>query len=265
MGKNSPIEWTDHTWNPWRGCHKVSPGCKNCYMFREQCRWGHDPNVVVRAKGSTFRSPLNWPGAATVFTCSWSDFFIEEADPWRDEAWEIIRQTPHLTYLILTKRMENIAGRLPPDWGDGWPNVWLLATTEEQEWLDKRLPQLLDVPAALHGLSLEPLLGPIDLSPHVLEWRPVGWGAGEDDWDYDVFPKDPSPSWVIVSGESDYSDPRPMQLDWVRDLIEQCRVASIPVFVKQLGSYWAREAGVKDWRGADPAEWPADLRVREFP
>ena len=107
MGNKTGIEWCTSTWNPWRGCHKLRAGCKNCYMFREQNQYGHDPNIVVRSK-TTFNDPLKWKEPAKVFVNSWSDFFIEEADPWRDEAWDIMRRTPHLTYQILTKRPENI-------------------------------------------------------------------------------------------------------------------------------------------------------------
>src|SRR3990167_2289790 len=117
MGERTAIEWTDATWNPWRGCTKVSPGCASCYMFRDQERYGHDPSVVVRAAPSTFEAPLIWerklldklpdsglakpPARMLVFTCSWSDWFHADADPWREEAWAIIHDTPHLTYQIL--------------------------------------------------------------------------------------------------------------------------------------------------------------------
>ncbi len=135
MGKSTLIEWTNASWNPWRGCHKVSQGCKHCYMFRDQTKYGHDPNVVVRSK-TTFNDPLKWTqhvrnGAQLkVFTCSWSDWFIKEADPWRDEAWSIIRATPNIIYQILTKRAESIHDCLPEDWGNGWPNVWLGVSVE---------------------------------------------------------------------------------------------------------------------------------------
>src|SRR5262245_7502608 len=99
MGERTNISWTDRTWNPWRGCRKVSPGCKNCYMFREQARYGRDPAAVVRTK--TWRDPLRYQRQAEqlgrplrVFTCSWSDWFIEEADPWRQEAWRVVRSCP---------------------------------------------------------------------------------------------------------------------------------------------------------------------------
>lgn len=135
MGTNSAIEWTTHSWNPWQGCRKVSAGCKFCYMYRDKKRYGQDPETVVRSKNPTFNKPIKttkhidlthvslnqdgsmglggyeettwaWPDGGMVFTCSWSDWFIEEADEWRDEAWDIIRQRPGLTFQILTKRPE---------------------------------------------------------------------------------------------------------------------------------------------------------------
>ncbi len=106
MSENTKISWADHTVNFWQGCKKVSSGCKNCYMFRDKKRYGQDASVVVRSKPPTFNKPLLWKDPARVFVCSWSDFFIEEADLWREEAYDIMRKTPHLTYLILTKRPE---------------------------------------------------------------------------------------------------------------------------------------------------------------
>lgn len=180
MGENSAIEWTDHTWNPWYGCHKVSAGCQHCYMFREQRRYGRDPNVVQRSK-TTFRAPLSWAKKARatgerfrVFP-SWSDFFIREADPWRDEAWGIIRDTPELIYLILTKRPELALSRLPADWGDGWDHVWLGVSCEDQPSAVLRIKQFLPVPSKHRLLSLEPLLGWIDL--------PLCFEPDDDDYD----------------------------------------------------------------------------------
>ena len=132
MGASTAIEWTQSTWNPWRGCAKVSPGCASCYMYRDQLRYGRDPQEVVRTKPSTFDAPLRWRNSAEasssplVFTCSWSDWFHPSADPWRDDAWSIVKQCPTLTFQILTKRPELIRERLPADWGpDGYSNVWL--------------------------------------------------------------------------------------------------------------------------------------------
>lgn len=133
MTKNSLIQWTKLTWNPWHGCKKVSPGCKFCYMYRDKARYNQNPVIVQRSRQETFNSPLKWREPGFVFTCSWSDFFIDEADKWRQNAWDIIRRTPHLIYQILTKRPERIKQCLPPDWGDGWQNVWLGTSVENQK------------------------------------------------------------------------------------------------------------------------------------
>src|ERR1700752_1072559 len=158
MGDTTKIEWTSATWNPWRGCSKVSPGCAHCYMFTEQRRYGRDPSVVTRCSDSTFYAPTRakkWrelPEGALVFTCSWSDWFHEDADPWRDEAWEVIHQRPDLTWQILTKRPERIAGRLPAWWGDADceapENVWLGVSIENRRFVH-RADVLREVPAAV--------------------------------------------------------------------------------------------------------------------
>jgi len=210
MGRDTGIEWTDRTWNPFHGCHKVSPGCKGCYMFRDKARYGQDPNIVVRSK-TTFYAPLKWPKEpAMCFTCSWSDWFIEEADPWRDEAYGVIRQTPWITYQILTKRIERAAGRVPDP---PLPNLWLGVSAENQEYADRRLPLLLQTPAAVRFVSYEPALGPVDLSQYL-----------------------PALDWVICGGESG-PGARPMQPDWVRSVRDQCQAAGTAFFMKQWGEH----------------------------
>ena len=214
MAETTAIAWTNSTWNPWRGCHKVSPGCASCYMFRDQERYGRDPNVVVRASAATFTGPLKWAGPKFVFTCSWSDFFVDEADPWRGEAWNIIRRTPHLTYQVLTKRPERIREHLPADWGGGWSNVWLGVSIENQHWTS-RLNWLMQIPAKVRFVSAEPLLAPLNLRP----WLNLGYL-----------------NWTICGGESGGRPghpPRHMDLDWVRSLRDQCLVAGVPFFYKQ--------------------------------
>lgn len=180
MGRQTGIHWTHRTWNPWRGCHKVSPGCARCYMFREQRRYGHDPTKVTRTK--TWCDPPRWNREAEaagrkflVFTCSWSDFFIEDADPWRPEAWDVIRRCPNLVFQILTKRPERISKNLPPDWEQGYPNVWVGVSVENQDSA-RRLDHLLAVPALVHWVSAEPLLGPVDFTAWLdrLDWIVVG-------------------------------------------------------------------------------------------
>jgi protein gp37 len=184
VGEETKIAWADDTWNPWRGCTRINPGCKNCYMFTEQRRYGLDPAVVTRSK--TWGEPARWNRKAEaasvirrVFTCSWSDFFHENADPWRDEAWEIIRSTPYLMYMILTKRSENIRDHLPSYWGDGYPNVWLGVSVEDRRHGLPRIDVLRTIPAAVRFLSIEPLLedlGPIDLTG--IDWVIVGGESG---------------------------------------------------------------------------------------
>ncbi len=246
MGERTGIAWSDATWNPWQGCHKVSPGCDLCYMFREKIAYGQEPNVVVRSKPHTFNLPLRLKTPQRLFTCSWSDFFIREADPWRDEAWAIIDRTRHLTYQILTKRIERVAARLP--WGDGapWPHVQIITSVENQEQADRRIPRLLTVNAALRGVSYEPALGPVDFHgfpchAHHTDCAPTCDGK-------------PGVSWVIVGGESG-SGHRPMGIAWLESAVRQCRAAGVPVFVKQ-------DAGPKP---GQQGRIPDALWIQEFP
>lgn len=219
MVKNTNIQWTDHTWNPWRGCRKVCKCCANCYMFREQKRYGNDPTQIIRAADQTFKSPLKWKDPAFVLTCSWSDFFIREADAWRDQAWDIIRNTPHLTYQILTKRAARIRQCLPPDWGHGWNNVWLGASIGVNDSLTQ-LNFLLGVPARIRFISAEPLLESVDFGLRL--------------WSEQNSPNSGKINWVIVGGESGPAA-RPMFKEWVQLIQEDCALARIPFFFKQWG------------------------------
>lgn len=244
MADRSAIEWTDSTWNPWRGCDKVSPGCAHCYMFRDQERYGRDPSTVVRAADPTFYAPIrkaSWQrerdqailtrGRHLVFTCSWSDWFHPAADEWRDEAWSIIRDTPSSIYQILTKRPECMADHLPDDWGEGYPNVWLGVSIENRRFVH-RADLLRETPAAVRFVSAEPLLGPLvpDADRRIVN----GDYAALDDPDAiqygyrpwaDFYPGDgldlTGIDWLIVGGESGPGH-RPMQPEWVRDLRDAC-------------------------------------------
>jgi protein gp37 len=239
MGDRSAIEWTDATWNPWRGCDKVSPGCAHCYMFRDQRRYGRDPSIVVQASPATFNAPLHWAAARMVFTCSWSDWFHETADPWRDQAWDIVRQTPQHTYQILTKRPERIADYLPADWGDGWRNVWLGVSIENRRFVH-RADVLRAIPATIRFISAEPLLGPLVpdegwFAEDGVEER--GWSDGYTGAGLDLRGID----WLIVGGESG-PKARPMRADWVRDLQQDCwgidnerSAGTVAFFFKQWG------------------------------
>src|SRR3990167_219530 len=268
MGEVTKISWTTHTWNPWQGCRKVSPGCKNCYAEAlVEKRMGRKFSEIRRSSPMTFNAPLKWEadllkrpdlpiGKSFVFACSISDFFIGEADAWRDEAWEIIRRTPHLTYQILTKRPERIAEHLPktcftcgepwdmhdPMISEGiastfpcvnggslkmWPgrNVWLGTSIENQKYAEIRIPQLVAVPAVVHFLSCEPLLGPIDFdrcsNVNADSTKICDPHLHLDDIE-----------WVIVGGESGPNF-RTMDLDWARSIRDQCKAAGVPFFYKQ--------------------------------
>lgn len=228
MAKDSAIEWTDATWNPWMGCTKVSEGCKNCYMFREQKQYGHDPTVLRRSK-TTFRDPLKWKEPRMIFVCSWSDFFHEDVPhEWRVSAWTIMRNTPRHTYLLLTKRPENVKYMILSDWFKQSSHIRLGVTVENQQHVS-RLSELYSIPASIKFLSAEPLLGPLDLSEHM----------GFIDW-------------VIVGGESGPSF-RFMKQEWATSIRDQCVEAGVPFFFKQ----WSGLHPKKDPRGMmlDGREW----------
>lgn len=323
----SKIEWTGKTLNPIRArhretgergwaCVRVSPGCVNCYAATQnQAKrfggTGLDYTVPALEQVEhflderTLTKPLHWRKPQRVFMCSMTDIFGEWVpDEWLDRIFAVMALTPQHTYQVLTKRPERMREYLTnpvplsvgtTDRADmvertvdavagdyGWhaapfmwplPNVWLGVSAEDQERLNERYPLLADTPAAVHFLSLEPLLGSIVLH----------------DASY--------PEWVIVGGESG-PRARPFDLAWARSIIEQCRAASVPVFVKQLGprplerndagfdgedfDEWPEGTRTEGWhdgmyqgenvrvrlrdrKGANPEEWPDGLRVREFP
>ena len=227
MAKNTKIEWTDHTFNPWIGCSKVSPGCENCYAEGESKRrgWALWGKGQPRQKTKTWHAPEKWNREAMesgkrrrVFCASLADVFDDEIDPqWRDELWELIRKTPFLDWLLLTKRPKNIRKMLPDDWGNGWPNACLMTSVEDQ-LRTNRIPELLKVPAAYYGLSMEPLLGPVIIKPEWLQKL----------------------NWIIVGGESG-RNARPMHPEWVRLIRQQCKGAEVQFFFKQWGC-WSPEA-----------------------
>lgn len=230
MGDNTAIGWTEKTWNPWHGCTKISPGCKFCYMYRDKARYGQDPTQIVRSK-TTFRDPYRWKETAMVFTCSWSDFFIAEADEWREEAWDTIRNTPHLTYQILTKRPERIANHLPSDWQkqERWRHVWLGVSVESERY-KWRLDKLLDVDAAVHFASFEPLLADIgDIADYLPHYKEFGVCRHR------------KLRWAIIGGESG-SERREMPIKAFDSLLNQLR-GFVPVYVKQDSALHAGQQG----------------------
>lgn len=239
MGIKSGVSWTNASHGFWYGCKKVSPGCKNCYAETQMKRFGKDFNKTVRAKG--FNKPLTWKDPQKIFVCPQSDFFIEDADPWRDEAWDIIKKTPHLTYQILTKRPDNIKSRLP----EGWPfeNVWLGVTAENQEQVINRVPILLEIKAFIRFVSIEPMLTKIDITDFIGEVNGCSVycngfknmcraQSGDCRQAYQNFR---GLDWVICGGESG-NNFRTMEYLWAKDLHDQCVEYNVPFFMKQMSA-----------------------------
>jgi len=255
MGENTKIEWADHTFNPWVGCMKVSEACRNCYAESWAKRTG-SPELWRgerrRTTPANWRKPLKWNAAAKaggfrarVFCASLADVFedLPRLDEVRRDLFLLIRETPHLDWLLLTKRPEAIRWRLPDDWGKGYPNVWLGTTVEDQASAAKRLPELWRVPAAVKFVSAEPLLGPLDLR----QVR-VPFGPGDEGIPVDYLWQDPDGTpggldWVIAGGESGRRA-RPMQPSWARDLRDQCASAGVPFMFKQWGAWGPRDGGM---------------------
>ena len=231
MGKDSKIEWTHHTFNPWWGCVKVSPACKHCYAEAWSKRvgmelWGAGTDRRFFSDAH-WKQPARWNAEAAaarerrrVFCASMADIFENrrDLDAWRSRLWPIIEQTPWLDWLLLTKRPEHIR-RLAP-WRDAWPrNVWLGTTAENQRWADRRFPELLQHDAAIHFASCEPLLGAIAIA------RYLGASAQPH-----------SLGWVIAGGESGHKA-RPMNPAWVVSLRDQCQASGVAFHFKQWG-HW---------------------------
>lgn len=203
-------------------------------------------------------APVRWKEPQVIFVDSMSDFFHKTADPWRQDAWDVIRATPQHLYLILTKRSNRIIGNLPKDWGSGWENVKIGISAENQRWLESRARDLEKV-TAFHKffISVEPMLADMHLEDVL---------AGNH---YD---------WVILGGESGnspHSDPdpakkwryRPCSVTWLTKAVLQCKQAGVPVFVKQMGTYLGKRLKLQDRHGKDMTDpnIPESLRVQQVP
>lgn len=288
MAETTGISWCDSTFNPWRGCAKVSPGCAHCYAETMSGRnpavlgeWG--PNGVrVIASESYWRQPVTWNRKAEraglrarVFCASLADVFEDrpDLDAPRARLLELINFTESLDWLLLTKRPENVilllercfrlcgldTLQMVEDWCKGRPppNVWLGVSVEDQQRADERIPHLLRTPAAVRFLSAEPLLGPVDLRGWLTDGGCYGPGSPAQE-----FAGKPQIDWLIVGGESG-PGARPCRVEWVRSVVEQCRAAGVACFVKQLGSnptwtYWAGKPMV-------PIEQPYCATSHEYP
>lgn len=273
MGENTKIEWADSSFNFWTGCTKVSDACTFCYAESWAKRTGH-PELWEgerrRTSVANWRKPLIWDRKLDdtgrrqrVFTNSLADFFDNQVpEEWRIDAWATIDATPNLDWLILTKRPQNIHKMLPPNWGNGWPGVWLGTTVENQEEADRRIPHLLAVPARVRFLSCEPLLGDTILHHPWLGWKCAVCNerAGSIDACNDCDPCIGAAGrrfidLVIAGGES---GPHARELDKVaergRSLRDQCKAGGAAFFFKQMGGKRKPFAPIPD-----------DLMIREFP
>lgn len=241
MGEKSKIEWTDHTFNPWWGCEKVSPACDRCYAEATANRWGHKlwgKDAGRRMMSDSYwKKPLTWNRDAEengvrdlVFCASMADVFEDrpDLDAPRARLWRLIAETRKLAWLLLTKRPENIKHMIP--WRGPSPyNVWIGATAENQRRYHARAAHLAQSPARFSFLSMEPLLEPIDLRPEVLDYGRI--------------------NWIIVGGETG-PGAREMNPDWARSIRDQCEEYGVAFFMKQM---------------TNRAPIPTDLMVRQFP
>ncbi len=288
MGRNSAIEWTDDTWNPVRGCSKVSPGCTNCYAEKVAARFcgpgGPYHGVIedghwsgdLRLISKHIDDPLRWRDPRRIFLGSMSDVFHPKvSDQVLDQLFTVMLAAPQHTYQVLTKRAERLArytrawcGRKP------WPaHIWLGVSVENQAAADERIPHLVDTPAAVRFLSCEPLIGPVSLS----RWLPIEWSDVCDAWCPNVLETavlldggqpDRRLSWVIAGGESGPSS-RPTHPNWIRQLRDQCAASRRPFFFKQWGSWVPAnefrhtESPVRLVDEADGKTYPSHLATSE--
>lgn len=209
------------SWNPWHGCTKISEGCKYCYVYRQDEMYGSDVSSSEVRRTANFSLPLKRKrdksykigSGEMVYTCFTSDFFVEEADSWRAEAWEMIRQRSDLMFFIFTKRIHRFAACLPPDWGDGYDHVMIGCTVENQDRADFRLPIFKRLPIKHKVIIAAPLLERIELSSYL----------------------DHTIEEVAVSGESG-NDPRICEYDWILDIRRQCIEKDVSFCFHQTGA-----------------------------
>lgn len=303
MGDNSHIEWTDATWNPTRGCSRVSAGCLHCYAERQAARMSGPGGAyeglvrptprgprwagIVRLVPEQLDLPRRWHRPRRIFVDSMSDLFHASlSDTDIDRVLDAADAAPWHTYQVLTKRAERMADHLCRRYPDGVPgHLWPGVSVEDQERADERLPHLRRIRSRRCWVSAEPLLGPLRLPARCVVCT-SGRGTGgllyqhAEAWagpwpDGDECPQCGSQSgllldgieWVVVGGESG-STARPFDLAWARSIIEQCRLGGAVPFLKQLGAapiLDGRPLALRHPKGGDMEEWPEDMRGREIP
>ena len=213
-------------WNPWHGCTKVSEGCRNCYVYRQDAMRDAALDSSVVRRTAAFDLPVRrnrhcaWkiPASSVVYTCFTSDFLLDAADEWRAEAWDMIRMRRDLIFYFFTKRIERFADAVPSDWGDGWENVAVGCTVENQQMADRRLPVFKSLPIKYKSIIAAPLLGPLDLRSYL----------------------DSSISEVSTGGESGAAA-RVLDFEWVLDIRRQCIDAGVEFHFHQTGARLLKE------------------------
>jgi len=214
-------------WNLWHGCNKISDGCANCYVYRADERHGRDASQVYKTQA--FGDPLrkkrdgSWkiPSGETVWTCFSSDFLLDTADEWRGEAWEMMRLRSDLHFFFITKRIHRLMDCLPPDWGDGYENVSICSTCENQDRADFRLPILNAAPIKHKFIACEPLLGPVNLLPYL----------------------NSNVCQVVAGGESG-AKARLCRYEWILSLRDQCMAVGMPFMFKQTGANFEKNGKI---------------------
>lgn len=213
-------------WNPWHGCVKCSEGCENCYMyFLDKMRDKNGADIYKTETG--FRYPLQKSrdgsykvqSGEQIRVCMTSDFFLEQADDWRDEAWDIMRQRPDVKFFLLTKRPQRVRDCLPRDWGDGWENIFFNVTCENQRRADERIPLLLSLPFKHKGIMCAPFIGPVSIRQY------LGYGQIEQ---------------VICGGEN-YDGSRPCNFDWVKLLRQECEAYHVTFCFIETGTKFIKD------------------------
>ena len=213
-------------WNPWHGCHKKSAGCLNCYMFRRDAEFDKDSNIVSKTKNFNEAIKRKKDGSYSmkpddgyVYICMTSDFFIEEADSWRKEIWQMVKERKDLNFYIITKRIERFNVSIPDDWNDGYDNVTICTTCENQAMTDERLPMLLDLPIKHREIIHEPMLEKIYIEKY-LETSKI--------------------EHVSCGGESG-PNARVCNYDWILNTREQCLKYNVPFYFKQTGANFIKD------------------------
>lgn len=213
-------------WNPWHGCTKISEGCRHCYMYFLDRKRGLDGSRVFRTQGG-FNYPMQTRrngrykirSGELIRVCMSSDFFLPEADEWRDEAWRIIRARSDVKFFLLTKRPERVRKSLPDDWGNGWGNVFFNVTCENQQRADQRIPLLLELPFLHKGIMTAPLIGPVEIDCY------LATGQIEQ----------------VIAGGENYDGARPCDFDWIKSLSAQCRRHDVTFCFIETGTEFIKD------------------------